>query len=57
MSQHPKVEVMATTGAGDRLKVTVPAVAAGEHQLKITTSAGAQALTPGGTDHLAISVT
>jgi len=51
------VDVLAATGVADRLKVTVPTtVDVGERQLKVTTSAGVEALTPSGTDHLTITV-
>ncbi len=52
------VDVIATTGATNRLRVTVPlTLNAAEQQLKATTPAGAQALTPGGSDHLTLMVT
>jgi len=52
------VDVVATTGATDRLRVTLPpTVDAGEQQLKVTTPAGVQALTSGGSDHLTLTVT
>lgn len=54
----PSVDVVASTGAADRLKVVVPTtVAAGERQIKVTTAAGAPALTVGGTNYLTITVT
>jgi hypothetical protein len=54
----PTVDVIATSSAADQLKVTIPTtVATGEQAVKVTTAAGAQALTAGGVDHLAITVT
>jgi hypothetical protein len=52
------VSVIATSGAADRLKATVPStVAVDQQQLRVTTAAGATALTPGGSDHLTLTVT
>jgi hypothetical protein len=55
----PKVEVIATGGAADRLKVTIHASLAGkgDQPLRVTTAAGARALTPGGSDHLTVTIT
>jgi hypothetical protein len=53
------VEVIATEGAADRLKVTIHASRAGkgDQPLRVTTVAGARALTPGGSDYLTVTIT
>jgi len=50
------VEVISTTGTADKLKAVVPQVTSGEQQVRVMTSAGAPALTTGGTDHVTVTI-
>jgi hypothetical protein len=53
------VDVLSASTAADRLKVTVPTTvnAGADKKVKVTTATGAPALTPGGADHLTVTVT